>query len=153
MEFSIYIDLHLSFKTSLNCSVIKKYIPFLLFIAAAVLLYFIKTKQRGEKKSNKITQTISAEPINRDTSLLVYSKHALCRMDCRHIDKEEVKDILATGSINYSKIEEDEKGLTYPLEGLTKDKQFVRIVFAPKKSETVVVTVIDLEKEWSCSCN
>ena len=132
---------------------IKKYLPFLLFIAAAVFLYFIKTKQRGERKNAKITQTINAEPINRDTSILVYSKHALCRMDCRQIDKEEVKDIVATGSINYSKVEEDDKGITYPLEGITKDKQFVRIVVAPKKNETVVVTVIDLEKDWACSCN
>lgn len=132
---------------------LKKYLPFLLFIAAAVLLYFIKTKQRGERKENRTTQTINAEPINRDTSILVYSKHALCRMDCRHIDKEEVKDIVATGSINYSKVEEDEKGVTYPIEGITRDKQMVRIVVAPKKNETVVVTVIDLEKDWACSCN
>ncbi len=132
---------------------LKKYLPFLLFIAAAVLLYFIKTKQRGERKENRTTQTINAEPINRDTTILVYSKHALCRMDCRHIDEEEVKDIVATGSINYSKVEEDEKGVTYPLEGITKDKQFVRVVIAPKKNETVIVTVIDLEKDWTCSCN
>lgn len=132
---------------------LKKYLPFLLFIAAAVLLYFIKTKQRGERKEAKITNTINAEPINRDTINLVYSKHALCRMDCRHIDEEEVKDIIATGSINYKKIEEDEKGITYPLEGITRDKQMVRIVIAPKKNETVVVTVIDLEKDWACSCN
>ena len=132
---------------------LKKYLPFLLFIAAAVLLYFIKTKQRGERKENRTTQTINAEPINRDTTILVYSKHALCRMDCRHIDEEEVKDIVATGSINYSKVEEEEKGVTYPLEGITKDKQFVRVVIAPKKNETVIVTVIDLEKDWTCSCN
>ena len=132
---------------------LKKYLPFLLFIAAAVLLYFIKTKQRGEIKENRTTQTINAEPINRDTTILVYSKHALCRMDCRHIDEEEVKDIVATGSINYSKVEEEEKGVTYPLEGITKDKQFVRVVIAPKKNETVIVTVIDLEKDWTCSCN
>ncbi|MEO5967192.1 MAG: DUF4258 domain-containing protein [Ferruginibacter sp.] len=132
---------------------LKKYLPFLLFIAAAVLLYFIKTKQRGEKKETRTSQTINAEPINRDTNILVYSKHALCRIDCRHIDEEEVKDIVATGSINYSKVEEDEKGVTYPLEGITKDKQYVRVVIAPKKNETVIVTVIDLEKDWTCSCN
>jgi hypothetical protein len=42
--------------------------------------------------------------------------------------------------------------LTYPLEGVTRDKQRVRIVFAPKgQSEVLVVTCIDLDTDWPCS--
>jgi len=74
-------------------------------------------------------------------------------MECRHIDESEVKEILQEGKINYNKIEEDDKGKTYPLEGITHDHQLVRIVFAPHEKELVVVTVIDLEKEWPCDCN
>ena len=74
-------------------------------------------------------------------------------MDCRHIDESEVKEILQKGEINYNKIEEGDKGRSYPLEGITHDRQHVRIVFAPHESELVVVTVIDLEKEWPCNCN
>jgi hypothetical protein len=74
-------------------------------------------------------------------------------MDCRHIDESEVKEILQNGAINYEKIETGEKGKTYPLEGITHDRQHVRIVFAPHDTELVVVTVIDLEKEWLCDCN
>jgi len=74
-------------------------------------------------------------------------------MDCRHIDETEVLEILATGSLNYDKIEEDSRGKTYPLEGKTHDDQHVRIVFAPKQDALVVVTVIDLDKEWACKCN
>lgn len=73
-------------------------------------------------------------------------------MDCRHIDESEVKEILKEGVINYSKVEESEKGKTYPLEGTTHDKQHVRIVIAPHTDELVVVTVIDLDTEWSCDC-
>lgn len=133
---------------------IKKYLPYLIIVAAAVLLFIIKKKQRGERKKETSTYVIPAEtePFKRDTTSIEYSKHALCRMGCRHIDDEEVKDILLTGKINYSKIEEDNQGVTYPLEGITKDKQFVRVVVAPKANKIVVVTVIDLETDWKCDC-
>ena len=133
----------------------KRYLPLILCIAAAGLLFWIKTNQRGDKKKQK-TETINinaAEPFVRDTSLLVYSRHAKCRMDCRQIDQEEVRDVLLTGKINFRRVEEDEQGITYPIEGLTKDKQYVRVVYAPKKDAIVVVTAIDLEKEWPCNCN
>jgi hypothetical protein len=40
----------------------------------------------------------------------------------------------------------------YALEGLTKDGQEVRIIFANSPRGIVVVTVIDLENEWKCNC-
>ncbi|RYG43211.1 MAG: DUF4258 domain-containing protein [Chitinophagaceae bacterium] len=83
----------------------------------------------------------------------MYSRHAKCRMGCRQIDKEEVQDILVNGKINFQRVEEDAEGITYPIEGLTKDRQYVRIVYAPKPGAIVVVTAIDLEKEWPCDCN
>ena len=134
---------------------LKKYLPYILFIAAAIFLFWIKTNQRGEKKAREaaIENTGSKEPFVRDTAMLVYSRHAKCRMGCRQIDTEEVEDILMNGKINYSRVEEDEEGITYPIEGLTKDRQYVRIVYAPKPDAIIVVTAIDLEKEWPCSCN
>ena len=73
-------------------------------------------------------------------------------MECRHIDEEEVRQVLHEGTINYDKIEEDKKGKTYPLEGITRDGQEVRIVVAPHDDELVIVTVIDLKNEWQCNC-
>ncbi len=74
-------------------------------------------------------------------------------MECRDIDVSEVKEILLKGTINYAKIEESKKGKTYPLEGITRDGQKVRLVVAPHDNEMVIVTVIDMEKEWQCNCN
>jgi hypothetical protein len=74
-------------------------------------------------------------------------------MDCRMIDELEVTEILKSGTVNKSKIETSERGTSYPLEGRTHDGQQVRIVFAPKEDKLVVVTVIDLEKEYECDCN
>ncbi|HEX6429479.1 MAG TPA: DUF4258 domain-containing protein [Niastella sp.] len=91
--------------------------------------------------------------IDRHPGKLIYTKHARCRMGCRHIDEAEVQEILQEGRINYRKSEPagrpDPK---YALEGTTRDGQQVRIVFAPAKRGMVVITVIDLGTEWSCDC-
>ncbi len=42
------------------------------------------------------------DPFNRHGEL-VFTRHARCRMDCRHITVQEIKEILDKGSINYSK--------------------------------------------------
>ncbi|MEO6254754.1 MAG: DUF4258 domain-containing protein [Ferruginibacter sp.] len=149
---------------------LKKYLPFILLIAAALLLFYIKKNQRGstspkpktEQTAEKITvpavlpdpeKADEVEGFNRNTENLLFSKHARCRMDCRKIDESEVKEILKNGTINLKKIQSDKRGKTYPVEGFTHDKQHVRIVFAPKDDNTLmVVTVIDLGTEWKCDC-
>ncbi len=141
---------------------IRKYLPFICLIAAAILFYWVKTHQRGSSKyipvtvdapaTGTSTSTSTDEPFDRSSTTIAFSKHARCRMDCRHIDESEVKEILKEGVINYNKIEEDERGKTYPLEGITHDRQHVRIVIAPHSNELIVVTVIDLDKEWPCNC-
>ncbi len=134
----------------------RRYLPFIALVAAALLLFWIKKNQRGKPAPAPVNIEVpvyNTEPIDRNTTNIVYSKHAHCRMDCRHIDETEVKEILKQGTINYDKVEESDKGKTYPLEGVTHDRQHVRIVFAPHENELVVVTVIDLDKEWPCNCN
>ncbi|MEO7765849.1 MAG: DUF4258 domain-containing protein [Ferruginibacter sp.] len=135
----------------------KKYLPYIVLIAAALLFFYIKKNQRGNSPSSS-WPTISIPAVaeaafNRKPHAIIYSRHARCRMDCRHIDEREVMEILQNGRLNYKKIEASEKGKTYPLEGITHDKQNVRIVFAPKEDDLVVVTVIDLGRDWQCDCN
>jgi len=73
-------------------------------------------------------------------------------MDCRHITEAEVKEILEDGKVNERKIEEDDRGTTYPLEGEA-EGHHLRIVFAPKGTDAVeVVTCIDLDTDWPCDC-
>jgi hypothetical protein len=143
---------------------LKRYLPLILLIAAAGLLWYIKNHQRGKITQDTVTvqhETIPVQPpattgnnlpFDRHAGHLIYSKHARCRMECRHIDESEVQEILDNGVLNNNKIEESDKGRSYPLEGITHDKQHVRIVFAPKQENLVVVTVIDLDKDWYCDC-
>lgn len=138
-----------------------------MLVAAAGLLLYVKSHQRGPRKTGPSTEqtdrhvTITPPPsdnpnrdegFNRHVSQIFYSKHARCRMACRHIDESEVKEILVNGTVNYNKIESDERGKTYPLEGVTHDKQHVRIVFAPRDDGVTVVTCIDLDTDWPCDC-
>ena len=148
---------------------LKKYLPFIALFAAAFFFWYVKSHQRGSYPVKHSTQqgektiivpavlppgsdTSAGEAFDRHTSHIFYSKHARCRMECRHIDESEIKEILETGRINYNKIESDERGKTYPLEGITHDHQHVRVVIAPKDNGVMVVTCIDLDREWPCDC-
>ena len=91
---------------------------------------------------------------DRRVGLLEYTQHAKCRMECRHITQEEVKDIMQNGNINYRKSEASGMPCpTYALEGYThKYNQHLRIIFAQCDNKTKVVTCIDLDVDYECHC-
>lgn len=149
---------------------IKKYLPLFVLLIAALAIWYIKSHQRGHYYVNPSTEqqgrsdmndTISAvtntdnstgDDFNRAANKIIYSRHARCRMECRHIDENEIKEILKDGKVNEHKIESDDRGKTYPLEGIA-EGHHLRIVFAPKDNNAVeVVTCIDLDTDWPCDC-
>lgn len=142
---------------------VKKILPVLLLVLMAVMTLAIKrfnnTSQPPaptEKKpsANSTVKTGERVKFDRLTTNLFFTKHARCRMKCRHITQQEVKDILVNGTINYNKSDlSDPRGPSYAVEGMTRDRQRVRIIFAPKQQHMTVVTVIDLEQEYVCNCN
>lgn len=115
-------------------------------------------KRRNDPARNDPSKSPSDEPnrvegFNRRTEKLIFTKHARCRMGCRHIDEAEVRDILLNGRINDRKSDPAARpDPKYALEGKTKDGQEVRIIFAPTDRGMVVITVIDLDTEWPCDC-
>ena len=113
------------------------------------------TKTKDDHRENKVNpaEKESREGLNRMATSVIYTKHARCRMGCRHISEREVIGILHEGQINFQK--SDMRGYPdpkYAVEGKTDDGQEVRIVFAQSPRGVVVVTVIDLGREWSCDC-
>jgi Domain of unknown function (DUF4258) len=95
-----------------------------------------------------------ASEINRHPNHIIYTKHAKCRMGCRHFDDSEVQEILADGEVNLNK-SNDRPGdcPTYALEGTTHDGQHARMVFAfCKDGDAKVITVIDLGTDYKCDC-
>jgi hypothetical protein len=96
----------------------------------------------------------SAEtPFNRHGQLIL-TKHARCRMDCRHITLKEIHEILDEGTINYSKSEPDaHPDPKYALEGYTEEKQHLRVIVAPEDHKLIIITCIELGVEWQCDCD
>jgi len=132
----------------------KKALPFIILFVLAIIALGIKQCNNNDTGIQQNETSYAKRGLNRNPSHINYSKHARCRMACRHIDETEVQQILKDGKINYSKSElngEDCKK-KYAVEGNTKDEQRVRIIFAPCADEVTVVTVIDLGKEWECNC-
>ncbi len=146
----------------------------ILIIIVVLLALLQKTlrpylRQRSRKKA-RIEQVQTVKPVqpspiiadpasrpdaglDRNPTQLIFTKHARCRMGCRHIEEAEVRTVLRNGVINWQKSDlranPDPK---YAVEGDTPDGQRVRIVFASAARGLVVVTVIDLGEEWVCDC-
>ncbi|MFI5156759.1 MAG: DUF4258 domain-containing protein [Chitinophagales bacterium] len=98
--------------------------------------------------------TGSFDPALRHEKHLIYTRHARCRMGCRHITEKEVFEILEKGEVNDSKSEPNgHPDPKYALEGYTKEGQHLRVVFAPESDGLVVITCIELGAEWPCDCN
>lgn len=139
----------------------KRILTIVFFIILAVVAIFLKrcnSNSQVSKGSNSTTNTRSSnngsEKFNRNVAKFYFTKHARCRMKCREITQREIKEILAEGTINYNKSDlNDPQGPTYALEGMTDDRQHVRVIFAPKQQHMSVVTVIDLDVEHQCNCD
>jgi hypothetical protein len=85
---------------------------------------------------------------------LVYTKHARCRMECRHINEQEIHDVIEENNINERK--SNAAGNPCPTdayEGFSKEGQHLRIVIAKCEANWKVVTCIDLEHEFECDCH
>jgi len=136
----------------------KKAIPLILVVVLAGLLFVIRQcKQENiavnDKKGKQTNEINRDRGFDRRVSYIEYSNHAKCRMQCRKITQTEVEDIMRNGKINYNKSDlQNARCPRYAVEGITNDNQKVRIVFAQCNEKTEVVTVIDLETDWTCDC-
>jgi hypothetical protein len=147
-----------------NSKFLKRWSPVIIVLLLLVALFFARQcrpevaapKIEPKPKTEKVETAEKAQRgLNRNPGHINYSKHARCRMACRKIDDAEVMDILRSGTINYKKSDIGNKTdckRKYAVEGITRDKQKVRIIFAPCHKEVTVVTVIDIGKEWPCDC-
>jgi hypothetical protein len=142
-----------------------KYISLLvvLVLLIALRLFTNNNTSKSSQQNGKLPESTSHREVNtgneasgdlnRNITHLIYSHHARCRMDCRHISEGEIQEVLAHGIVNERKIETDSRGKTYPLEE-TVNGHRLRVVFAPKGQNAIeVVTCIDLDTEWQCDCH
>ncbi|CAN5488547.1 hypothetical protein BH11BAC2_BH11BAC2_01650 [soil metagenome] len=129
----------------------KQLTSFVILVVLVILylLFFRKEENNVVDKRHKIDKREKAFRHNR----VYYTKHARCRMDCRHIDESEIKEILEIGEINYAKSETNAQPCPkFALEGITHDKQHVRIIVGDCDSQASIITVIDLDTAFKCDC-
>ncbi len=127
--------------------------------AAVIIIKNSKNKDQQPTVTNNKPKDPASNKTNRDkgfdrrTSLIEYSNHARCRMQCRHISQTEVEETMQKGKINYDKSDlQNARCPRYAVEAVTRDNQRVRIVYAQCNRSTTIVTVIDLGTDYECDC-
>ena len=114
---------------------------------------FVSCHSTGTDSNGPIPGGSDKIPFDRNGQVIL-TKHARCRMDCRHITMHEIHEILNTGNINYDKSEPNSHpDPKYAIEGYTEEKQHLRIIVAPENIKLIIVTCIELGVEWQCDCN
>lgn len=121
------------------------------FLVTVIL--FAGCEQSGSIESRRSLQKSAQSAQKAEIPRLYYTKHARCRMACRHIDETEVREIISANHINVKKTQVNNRPCpTYAYEGYSHDQQHLRIVIARCAQEWKVVTCIDLDKEQDCTC-
>jgi hypothetical protein len=149
----------------------KKSLPFLFLLLLLVLAFFFKwcnrysTGSEGRRVEKTLGNLPASSNYNRNeidslvrvlranTSEFYFTKHARCRMKCRHITQQEVREVVRQAKINLQKSEhQGVSGNKFALEGYSNgDSQHIRVIIAPYERRLTVVTVIDLDDSWECS--
>lgn len=113
------------------------------YISAIIVLLIILLYKFGNNDANNTPSD----------KTLIYTKHALCRMDCREITAEDVLYIKNNGKVNLNKSNPRATPCpTIAVEGVSKSYKNIRLILAECDEVEKVVTVIDTENEYECSC-
>jgi hypothetical protein len=115
----------------------------ILLLVVAFLVFIIR----------RWNEPVRKEAFDRTPAKLIYTKHALCRMGCRQIDKDEINEILKKGIINFNKSNQRDRPCpTFALQGRTSSGESLRVIVAQCATETKVITCYNLEEEFACDC-
>lgn len=93
------------------------------------------------------------EAFDRTPARLEFTRHALCKMSCRGISKQDVREVMKKGIINFNKSDlRDRPCPSFALQGFTSDKENLRVIFAQCNGTTRVVTCYNLRNNTDCDC-
>lgn len=120
------------------------------FFIGSVMVYFILFRGRDRTywlPGNRVKEELTKKK-------LYFPENTLCKMKCRNINEEEIKEILTNGDVNFQESDvHDAPCPSYAIEGSTSGHKELRIVFTSFDSITEVTTAINLAgKNDSCNC-
>ena len=90
---------------------------------------------------------------------VIITKHAQCRMKCRYITKSEVQQIIDAGKFDEKRSDDNPSNPdhcpTHVYYGKSDEDQTIRVVIASCDDQKIakLVTVIDLDNDYECTCN
>ena len=74
-------------------------------------------------------------------------------MDCRHISRDDISEILEKGIINVNKSNRFNRPCPiFALQGTTSEGESIRIILAQCDAETKIITCYNLKEEFECHC-
>ena len=110
-----------------------------------LLLAFIVIKIRNEPKKKLV--------LNRNPSRIEYTKFALCRMDCHHINANNIMGIFRNGDVNGARSDIHKKPCPiFTIRGLTKQKMNIIIIIQQCGTVAKVLDCFDANGTVGCNC-
>jgi len=110
-----------------------------------LLLAFIVIKIRNEPKKKLV--------LNRNPSRIEYTKFALCRMDCHHINANSIVGIFRNGEVNRARSDIHKKPCPiFTIRGLTKQKMNIIIIIQQCGTVAKVLDCFDANGTVGCNC-
>ena len=115
----------------------------LLFVLA--LLVFIIIKIRNEPKKKLV--------LNRNPYRIEYTKFALCRMDCHHINANSIMAIFRNGEVNRDKSDLHKKPCPiFTVSGVTKQNMSITLIIQQCGTDAKILDCYDANGILGCNC-
>jgi hypothetical protein len=115
----------------------------LVFVLA--LLVFIIIKIRNEPKKKLV--------LNRNPSRIEYTKFALCRMDCHHINANSIMGIFRNGEVDKTRSDLNKKPCPiFTVSTVTKQKMSIIILIQQCGTVAKVLDCYDANGTLGCNC-
>ena len=115
----------------------------LLFVLALLVFTFIKIRYEPGKKLI----------LNRNPSRIEYTKFALCRMDCHHINANSIMGILRNGEVNRDRSAIHKRPCPiFTIRALTKQNMSIIIIIQQCGTVAKILDCYDANGTVDCSC-
>jgi hypothetical protein len=109
------------------------------------LLVFVIIKIRSEPKKKLV--------LNRNPSRIEYTKFALCRMDCHHINANSIMGIFRDGEVDRIKSDlHKEPCPIFTVRGSTKQKMSIILIIQQCGTVAKVLDCYDANGTLGCNC-
>ena len=115
----------------------------LLFVLGMLVFIIIKIRNEPKKKL----------ALKRNPSRIKYTKYALCRMDCHHINANSIMGIFRNGDVNLEKSDLHKKPCPiFTVSGVTKQNMSITLIIQQCGTDAKILDCYDANGILGCNC-